>query len=135
IFGIVKKELEYDWGQAAPGALLRETDTTYQWEINSAYLTAHLLDLPASVIVKDASGSRMAETDYSYDEPAYLTTPNPAISTQHGAPPYSVRGNQTTVSRWLNTTNSFVSSHTNWYDTGEVYRAIDPLGRTTTHSY
>ena len=89
IFGNVKKEFEYDWGQGTPGALLRETDTTYQWEINSAYLTAHLLDLPASVIVKDASGNRVAETDYSYDEPTYLTTANPAISTQHNsAPPY-----------------------------------------------
>src|ERR1044071_1385886 len=135
IFGDVKKELEYDWGQGTPGPLLRETDTTYQWEINSAYLTAHHLDLPASVIVKDGGGNRVAETDYSYDEAAYLTTPSPAISTQHSAPPYSVRGNQTTVSRWLNTTNSFISSHTNWYDTGEVYKSIDPLGHTTTHSY
>ncbi|HZI56695.1 MAG TPA: hypothetical protein VFF39_07955, partial [Verrucomicrobiae bacterium] len=32
IFGNVKKEFEYDWGQGQPGALLRETDTTYQWE-------------------------------------------------------------------------------------------------------
>ena len=136
IFGNVKKELEYDWGQGAPGALLRETDTTYQWETNSAYLTAHLLDLPASVIVKDAGGgNRVAETDYSYDEPAYLTTPTPAINTQHVAPPAGVRGNQTTVSRWLNTTNNFIASHTRWYDTGEIYKSIDPLGYETTHSY
>jgi RHS repeat-associated protein len=135
IFGNVKKELEYDWGQGTPGGLLRETDTTYQSEVNSAYLTARLVDLPASVVVKDGAGNRVAETDYSYDEPGYLTTPNPAITTQHGAPPASVRGNQTTVSRWLNTTNSFIASHTNWYDTGEVYKSIDPLGHTTTHSY
>jgi YD repeat-containing protein len=135
IFGNVKKELEYDWGQGAPGALLRETDTTYKWEVDSAYLTAHQLDLPSAVIVKDGGGNRVAETDYSYDEPGYLTTPDPVVSTQHGAPPYGVRGNQTTVSRWLSTTNSFVASHTNWYDTGEVYKTIDPLGHTTTHSY
>jgi RHS repeat-associated protein len=135
IFGNVKKELEYDWGQGAPGPLLRETDTTYQWEINSDYLTAHLLDLPASVIVKDGSGNRVAETDYVYDEAAYLTTPTPAVTTQHVSPPYGIRGNQTTVSRWLNTTNSFIASHTNWYDTGEVYQSIDPLGHTSTHSY
>src|SRR5205807_6805498 len=74
IFGNVKKELVYDWGQSpgAPGPLLRETDTTYQWEGNSTYLTAHLLDLPASVITKDAAGNRVAETDYTYDEAAYL---------------------------------------------------------------
>jgi len=135
IFGNVKKELEYDWGQGAPGPLLRETDTTYQWETNSAYLTAHLLDLPASVIVKDAAGNRVAETDYVYDEAAYLTTPTPAVTTQHVSPPHGVRGNQTTISRWLNTTSSFISSHTNWYDTGEAYQSIDALGHTTTHSY
>jgi RHS repeat-associated protein len=135
IFGKVKKELEYDWGQGAPGALLRETDTTYLWETSSAYLTAHLLDLPASVIVKDAGGNRVAETDYVYDEAAYLTTPTPAITTQHVAPPYGVRGNQTTVNRWLNTTNSFIASHANWFDTGEAYQSIDPLGHSTTHSY
>jgi RHS repeat-associated protein len=133
IFGNVKKEFEYDWGQGQPGALLRETDTTYQWENNSAYLAAHLLDLPASVIVYDGAHNKVAETDYVYDEATYLTTSG--VTTQHGAPPAGVRGNQTTVSRWLNTTNSFISSHTNWYDTGEAYQTVDPLGHTTTHSY
>src|SRR5262249_1744144 len=134
IFGNVKKELQYDWGQGAPGALLRETDTTYQWEINSAYLTAHLLDLPASVVTKDAGGNRVAETDYTYDDPAYLTASG--VTMQHNStPPAGVRGNQTTVSHWLNTTNSFISSHTNWYDTGEPYQQIDPLGHTTIISY
>jgi RHS repeat-associated protein len=153
IFGNVVREQQYDWGQGTPGALLRETDTVYQWQKNPAYLTAGLLDLPASVVIIspnaaentksgcpiNASGgtaSCMAETDYSYDEPGYLTTPTPAVTKQHNsAPPAGVRGNQTTVSRWLNTMNSFVTSHTNWYDTGEVYQSIDPLGHTTTHSY
>jgi RHS repeat-associated protein len=136
IFGNVKKELQYDWGQGAPGPLLRETDTIYQWEINPAYLAAGLLDLPASVIVKDGSSNRVAETDYAYDKAGYLATSTPAITTQHNSTaPYSVRGNQTTVSHWLNTANSFVSSHTKWYDTGEVYQQIDPLGHTTTYSY
>src|SRR5579864_5282526 len=133
IFGNVTKELDYDWGQGSPGPLLRETDTTYQWQVDSRYLTANLLDLPASVVVKTASGTKMAETDYVYDESAYLTASN--ISTQHGSAPNPVRGNLTTASRWLNTSTSPVVSHTNWYDTGEVYQAIDPLGHTTTHSY
>src|SRR5258708_17823832 len=135
IFGNVVTEKDYDWGQGAPGALLRETDTTYQWQGNRAYLTAHLIDLPAGVIVKDGSGTRVAETDYTYDESQYLTTSN--ISTQHGpAPnPSPVRGTLTTVSHWLNTNNSFITSHSNWYDPGEAYQSIDPLGHTTTHSY
>jgi YD repeat-containing protein len=149
-FGNVVKELEYDWGQGTPGALLRETDTVYQWQKNSAYLTAHLLDLPASKVVISPTGANtktgcpvspsatancMAETDYTYDEPAYLTSPSPGGSVQHVAPPAGVRGNLTTASSWLSTSNSFVASHTNWYDTGEPYKKIDPLGHTTTISY
>jgi RHS repeat-associated protein len=133
IFGNVVTEKVYDWGQGAPGALLRETDTSYVWQSDARYLTAHLLDLPASVVTKDGSGNRVAETDYVYDESQYLTAAS--INTQHIAPPNAVRGNLTTVSHWLNPSNSMVSSHTNWYDTGEVFQQIDPLGNTTTHSY
>ena len=133
IFGNVVTEKVYDFGQGVPGALLRETDTSYVWQNDARYLSAHLLDLPASVVTKDGNGNRVAETDYLYDESQYLTASN--ISTQHVAAPNAVRGNLTTVSHWLNTSNSFISSHTNWYDTGEVYQAIDPLGHTTTHSY
>ena len=49
-FAKVVTEKEYDWGQGAPGALLCETDTTYAWQGNSAYLNAHLINLPASVV-------------------------------------------------------------------------------------
>jgi RHS repeat-associated protein len=137
ISGAVATEKDYDWGQPGqpgqPGPLLRETDTTYEWQVNGAYASANMLDLPSSVIVKDGGGHPVAETDYTYDEAPYLTAAN--VSTQHFAAPNSVRGNLTTVSHWLNTTNSFVASHTNWYDTGEVYKAIDPLGHITTHSY
>jgi RHS repeat-associated protein len=133
IFGNVVSEKVYDWGPGVPGALLRETDTSYIWQSDAHYLTAHLLDLPASVVVKDGNGNRVAETDYAYDESQYLTAAN--INTQHVAASNAVRGNLTTVSRWLNPGNSMISSHTNWYDTGEVYQQIDPLGNTTTHSY
>jgi RHS repeat-associated protein len=134
IFGNVVTEKEYDWGVGAPGPLVKETDTTYQWQINGNYLTAHMVDLPASVVVKDGNGSRMAETDYTYDEPQYLTASG--ITTQHGAALNgTVRGNLTTVKRWLNTSNSFVTTHTNWYDTGEADQQTDALGNTTTHSY
>src|SRR5579863_8511594 len=131
-YGKVLTEKEYDWGQGSPGALLRETDTSYEWQVNSAYLTANLLDLPASVIIKDGSGNKLAETDYTYDESQSLSTSN--ISTQHGAPPNSVRGNLTTVSKWLNTGGSVVT-HTNWYDSGEVFQQLDALQHATTHSY
>jgi YD repeat-containing protein len=139
-YGKVVTEKEYDWGSGTPGPLLRETDTTYKWQVNSDYLAAHMLDLQASVIVKDGSGCTVAETDYDYDESAYST--GATISTQHASPPAAVRGNLTTVTKWLAPASSCnpkggtpVISHTNWYDTGEVFQQLDPLGNATTHSY
>ena len=136
----VTDEKVYDYGSA----LLRETVTTYEWQVNPAYFNAGLIDLPASVVVKDGSGCSMAETDYTYDESSYLTTyPGTLPAGTHGtAPGGTVRGNLTTVTKWAAPTSSCnpksgtaIISHTNWYDTGEVYQQIDPLGHTTTYSY
>jgi RHS repeat-associated protein len=132
---------EYDWGQGAPGALLRQTLTTYKWQVDSSYLTANLMDLPAVVQILDGAGNLCAETDYFYDE-NIPTRPTPAITTQHVIPSTTVRGNLTTVTRKLsatpcspNATWTSVSSHTNWFDTGEVQSSTDPLQNVTTHLY
>src|SRR6185437_7928312 len=139
-YGKVITEKQYDWGQGSPGPLLRQVDTTYKWQLDSAYLTAHMLDLPATVIVKDGTGCAQSETDYAYDEPTYLS--DSQISTQHISPPAGRRGNLTTVTRWLApsgscspTSGTAVVNHTNWYDTGEVHQQIDALGRNTTYTY
>src|SRR5579872_2854401 len=136
--GLVTAQKHYDWGQGTTGPLLQEVDTVYQWQNDSRYLAANILEARASVVTRDGSGNRMAETDTTYDEAAYLTSYEGTVGAlpagTHLAAPNPVRGNPTTVSRWLNT-GSAVVSHTNWYDTGEVYKAIDPLGYTTTHSY
>jgi RHS repeat-associated protein len=138
--GKVTDEKVYDYS----GALLKETATTYEWQVNSAYLDAGLLDLPATVVVKDGAGCALAETDYTYDEANYLTAYMGTLpaGTHQAAPAGTVRGNLTTVTKWLAPTSSCnplsgtaVSSHTKWYDTGVPYQTIDPLGHTTTLSY
>ncbi|HZS27891.1 MAG TPA: hypothetical protein VFB76_11735, partial [Candidatus Angelobacter sp.] len=145
-YGGVTDEKVYDYGTNGPGPLLRETATTYQWQSNSAYFDAGHINLPASVVVKDGSGCKMSETDYAYDEPAYQ---NVSYEGTVGALPAGTHeavtapnGNLTTVTRLLfdhSTCNpaaqTSVSSHTRWYDTGEVYQKTDPLGRTTTINY
>ncbi|HET9184487.1 MAG TPA: RHS repeat-associated core domain-containing protein [Candidatus Angelobacter sp.] len=132
---------EYDWGQGKPGPLLRQTVTTYEWQVNGAYLTANLMDLPATVKIADGAGHLCAETDYFYDEPGYLSAPIPAITTQH-ATPTTVRGNLTTIDRKLSNTPcadsaswTDVISHNHWFDTGELQSSTDPLGHLTTHLY
>jgi RHS repeat-associated protein len=145
-YGTVTDEKVYDYGTNSPGPLLKETATTYQRQANSAYFDAGHIDLPQSVVVKDGSGCKMSETDYAYDESAY---PNVSYEGTVGALPAGTHqavnapnGNLTTVTRLLfdhstcsPAAQTSVSSHTRWYDTGEVYQQIDPLGRTTTISY
>jgi RHS repeat-associated protein len=134
INGLPSDARDYDWGQGAPGALLRESTTAYlAFQSNGqSYQSVNLLDRVSSKVTYDGSANRMAETDYGYDDPNRLASSG--ISTQH-VTPAGVRGNQTSASRWLNTTNSSVTNYTNWFDTGEVYQHVDPLGNTTTHSY
>ena len=149
LYGKVIQAGDYDYGQGAPGALLRQTVTNYQWQANSSYLTANLLNMPQSVTVQDSAGNRCSETDYTYDEAAYLTGSGYGTANQLVAPPGGVRGNASTVTRWLAAMNpntntcspqptsswSTFASHTNWYDTGEPYKSIDPLNHTTTYTY
>ncbi len=139
--GTVAAQREYDYGPGSAGALLSQTFTTYRWQGNSSYLSANMLDLPATVKVQNGAGNLCAETDTFYDEVA-PTTPSPAISMQHTTPPAGVRGNATTVTHKLSSTPcqagatwTDVSSHGAWFDTGEVQSSTDPLGHSTTHLY
>jgi len=60
---------EYDYGQGA-GPLLRKTVTNYaSFPATPIYSFApSILDRPSSVITYDGSGTRVAETDYAYDQ-------------------------------------------------------------------
>jgi YD repeat-containing protein len=129
IYGVPILKQEYDFGASTP---TRQTLTTYEWQEKGAYGAANLLTLPASVVTEDGTGNRVAETDYAYDESAYLTASG--ITLQASPPNGSTRGNPTSITEWLNNGASPVS-HTNWYDTGEVYKQIDPLNHTTTFNY
>jgi len=78
----------YDYGSGAAGALLRQTNTQVQWQANGSYLTANLLNLPASVAVLDGGAHQVAQTTFGYDE--------------NNGSPQGIFGNQTSVTRWLN---------------------------------
>jgi len=131
-FGQAQSTSTYD----THGNLLQSTAYSYLWQSNSSYLSAGLLDLLSSKVISGPSG-RAAETDYEYDEPSYLTTSSIGTSQQHGASSNGLRGNNTTIKRWLNSggTGRFIPVHTNWYDTGVPYQLIDPLGNTSTFTY
>lgn len=145
IYGTVVAKREYDYGQGAPGSLLRQTLTTYAWQSGSPnylnYLAANFLDLPISRVVNNGAGYKCAETDYAYDDSSRLSTPSPPITTQHVAAT-GVRGNVSSITKKLSTTPcqsggtwTSITSYTNVYDTGMAYQTIDPLANTTTYTY
>src|SRR5579859_3162815 len=127
-----------EWDYQATGNFAatpdREIDDVYK--TGSAYINANILRLLQSTTSKDAAGNQVAQTTYGYDEysnPGLALQPS-GITTQHTTPA-GPRGNLTSVSRWLNTTTTPIVSSTAWYDTGEVYQSIDPLGHTSTVNY
>lgn len=134
IYGDVIAEREYDYGTGTWGALLRQTLTSYYAFSNSSYLTYNLLKTPASVKVQDGGGTQRAYTTYAYDGSALSSS---GITTQHDASPAngSVRGNQTSVSRWLNTTGGNLTSSAVYFDTGTANTMTDPKGNTTTYAF
>jgi len=122
-FGNLTSLNEYDYGSGAPGALLRQTVTSFTSPGNN------ILNLPASVTIKDGPGNIKAQTNFTYDE----GTPTSTSATQH----ISVsgpRGNLTTVSS-LVSGSTYVNRSVAYYDTGEVKSATDSNSNATTYLY
>ena len=121
---------DYDFSNT----LTRSTVNRYLWQDNPPYLPINFVSQKSSVTIKDGAGSQVAQTTYGYDDVSRIFSYGNAVG-QVAAPAGSARGNLNYVSRWLNTTNSMVTTTTNVYDTGEAYQTIDPLGNVTTFSY
>jgi RHS repeat-associated protein len=127
---------EYAFGSGTPGSLVRYTTYSYLHNSNSTYLNAHIWDRVSQTSVYDASNNLFASTSMSYDTTSITGT---SSVPQHDYTNYStsnaVRGNPTVISRWLNTTNSWLAT-TNYYnDVGNLVQTTDPGGHTYTLSY
>jgi RHS repeat-associated protein len=132
-YGNLLEKQEYAYGSGAPGPLLRKTDYTYLAFNNSQYLALNMLDRVASVTVYDGSGSKVSQTTYGYDETSPVAS---GVSTNLlPLPPGTLRGNQTSACRWLNTTGGTLCTYTTYYDTGMPYQVTDPRGNVTTYNY
>jgi RHS repeat-associated protein len=103
------------------GAVLKQEKTTYQWQQpNPNYFAANLLAIPYKTEIDDASGSPVAYTTYTYDEPTYS--------------PGGKRGHATTTTSYLNTGPSPIT-HTGWYSSGEKAYTIDADGHTNNNGH
>jgi RHS repeat-associated protein len=143
IYGSVIQEDTYDFGlntpgvvdpnQVTPGPLVRRTVSAYKWQQDANYKALNLLSLPASVVIQDGTQNRRAETDYQYDEFALVPS---GVTTQHNSTPINgnFRGNVTSVSRWLDTTNTLLTTTNTYFDTGMLATTTDP-GLHPTHFF
>ncbi len=134
-YGNVIEEREYGYAPAGgTPALLRRTHYTYKAFDGSpnasSYLGLNLVHLVASVTTYDGSGNQVAQTLYNYDE-----TPLQASGVSTISAVSNFRGNRTAESHWLNTTGTWITSHTSYYDTGTPYQLTDPGGHVTTQFY
>jgi RHS repeat-associated protein len=136
---------EYDWGAGAPGNLLRRTAFNYLHLTNSAYLNANILDRVTGKWTYDSANNTCkgvsqacAQTTYSYDSTAITSTsstpaPNHDYS-GHGST-FTVRGNLTQTSRWLNTNSTLLNTTNTYDDLGNLRSTSDPAGNVTSYSY
>jgi RHS repeat-associated protein len=136
---------EYDFGQGAPGPLVRRTTYTYLHNANSAYATANIVDKVLNTTVYDGAGNIVAQTQNGYDETALANTN--ASSDCHspiGAPNHdycnfgvgnTTRGNLTSVRHWRNTDNTWLPTAYSYDDLGNIISATDPGGHTTNYSF
>jgi RHS repeat-associated protein len=123
-FGLVTEGDQYDYASGGPGALVRQTLTTY------ANLGNNISGRPATLTVKDGSGNIKAQTTYSYDQGSVTAT---SSTPQHVSVSGS-RGNVTTISSLVQGSTTLSKTFT-YYDTGTVAMTTDVNGAQTTYTY
>ena len=113
------------------GSLLRTTEVTYlvndpaiDANTRAAYRARNMLALPTSTCVKDAGGIIVAQSSIKYDEAAFplLTSGTP---TGWIDPATNLRGNVTSTGQWLNTTNTYLETHAQYDQLGNLRKSWD----------
>jgi YD repeat-containing protein len=116
---------QYHYGSGQTGPLARRT------VINYASLGNRIFDRQSDVTVFDINGNQVATTTFSYDDTVLTATSG---LPQH-VPVTGSRGNLTHRSDWLNTSNSFLTTTYNYFDTGMLQSVSDPGSHDATFSY
>ncbi len=124
---------EYDWGAGAPGGLLRETQSSYV--TTASYLSNNLLSLVTETRLLDGSGNRVSDTVYGYDTGSLANCPDIEGHDNQNFAGAAPRGNMTSVGRWLNTSNSWLTSQSAYDIAGNVVQTIDANNHAATYSF
>jgi RHS repeat-associated protein len=147
-FNLVTEKDEYDYGQGAPGALLRKTVINYaSFPTTPIYpYDASILDKPSSVLVYDGANTStpISETDYAYDQSALSPVSTVGHDDTNYGTSYLNRGNATTVTQKCFPGCADLITKYTYDQTGQMVSMIDPAGNaaggnaaqhTTTYSY
>jgi len=130
--GNVVEKREFDYGQGAPGPLLRRTDTAWAY----ATPTAPFNNRKTSDVIYGGSGNVVAQTTFEYDN--YTQGLAASGATQHDSAfgtSYGTRGNTTAINRWRNTDGAWLTTRNQFDDAGNVLGTTDPGNHTTSFSY
>lgn len=116
------------------GAPLRTDETTFlvndptvDASTRAAYRARNLLGLPTSTRVKDGAGNVIAKTAVTYDQfdaAHYPLLTYPSVSSW-ADPQTGVRGLATTANVWLNTTDTWLSTHVQYDQCGSPRKTWD----------
>src|ERR1044072_482577 len=107
-------------------------DTSISQATRDAYRARHLITLPTSTRIKDSAGTIVSQTSIIYDEYPLTTVGNVSGWTD---PQTTIRGNVTTIGRWLNTSGSELQTHRKFDQFGNVRTEIDARGNQTLTAY
>ena len=115
------------------GQLLRAEERTYQTYYDQS--DRYLLGLPATETIRDGANNQVARSELLYDEEGSYPLLPCGATAGWSDPPTTVRGNATTVRRWLNTTNNYLATHAQYDRCGNLRKAWDARGNLTETDY
>jgi RHS repeat-associated protein len=119
------------------GALIRRKHTDFEYAAVYFKDDIHLRRLPLRETLYEGENQRRAETLYEYDNYAAGLAPRGNLTGRVATNPdpygtaFIRRGNATAVRRWLDTTNTYLTTVQDYDITGNVVRETNPRGHAT----
>ncbi len=109
---------------SAIGPLRRHTQTVYH-NFLGATPSTHIVNEPDTITVYDGSGNQVKQTTFTYTETVSSSGAQTGL-----VPPPALRGNVSTITRWLNTGGSSPVTSYTYFDTGQVATMTDACDNT-----